>query len=469
MAHQAHNIPWNTFAANFDYIYQNPHCSGVTNLYPRFKPTQGQELNYFVEAFVRTIEEHSTCERRKYADEYARPSDDDVIVSDAVALKVAATMHRVRRALVRQRAPMKWMENVRDTRTLCQHPDEDREVEECTCPLPYRERKASAFNRSYQWNSCYEFFLDNEDGFFNLELTKALILYGDMEPILRAATLPDRDINKWWSVSQCQCSDYDVGWEHPPKMALQAYICLNVLYCKPELWDAASGGKTEQRDYRHTKCFQRMVRACTVTEMTSEIATFPHRQFLGIADDQFWSWPRIRKNCRWNHLGEGKELRKNYPFGKMPLEEFLALESIPEYQPHANDVRHVRWLLTEKGLPVELAMDIMEAADYTPKRRLDPPNDPFHPDNSDVLKKYLLHCWLTLIRCDMVAKASGDRIPWAKLVSHCVITLFSPPPHKDHKSYANNKRDFFKAEDMTEEEYSRQDINAQESRLCVFL
>jgi hypothetical protein len=80
--------------------------------------------------------------------------------------------------------------------------------------------------------------------------------------------------------------DYDAGWNMLYTLPLSAYLCLNIAYCFPESWDPAVG-RTDVKDYRHTKSYQIMLRDCTAPGTASEIVSYPHREFFGIAHDQF--------------------------------------------------------------------------------------------------------------------------------------------------------------------------------------
>lgn len=84
---------------------------------------------------------------------------------------------------------------------------------------------------------------------------------------------------------------------------------------------------------------------------------------------------------------EGKHV-----YGKLPFDEFLVLERPSEHEPAGSDVAIVRNVLCSKGLPVELALDIIEFADYTPTQGLNVSRDPFHPSNRDELHRYLKYC-----------------------------------------------------------------------------
>ncbi|KAL2372905.1 hypothetical protein RJZ57_002625 [Blastomyces gilchristii] len=51
MAHQAHNLPWNTLAAKF-----KTHATNGKQIYTLHKPGQAEQRTYFANAFEQTIE-----------------------------------------------------------------------------------------------------------------------------------------------------------------------------------------------------------------------------------------------------------------------------------------------------------------------------------------------------------------------------------------------------------------------------
>lgn len=82
--HQAHTIPWNSFASNFKFIRDNPHRTPrVTGLFPRNLPTQGRDLNHFSRVLAETIRTFSETERKKYGKSFKIPPS-GLIFSDAL-------------------------------------------------------------------------------------------------------------------------------------------------------------------------------------------------------------------------------------------------------------------------------------------------------------------------------------------------------------------------------------------------
>lgn len=171
MAHQPHNIPWSLLVSNLRWVSPTS-CRGGEDLHPRMNPTQGQEFTDFAEAFARNIEEHSACERKKYPDKYDPPEPTDEILDEATVKKISRNIHELE-----------------DYPTI---PDE--------------ERKAAAFLRKFIYSDdCMEFEKANQKGYVNLEVVMALLLYGEMDTILRACAHPDVGLRYWWYLPVCSC------------------------------------------------------------------------------------------------------------------------------------------------------------------------------------------------------------------------------------------------------------------------
>ncbi|KAK2751711.1 hypothetical protein FQN54_008934 [Arachnomyces sp. PD_36] len=65
--HLDHKIPWNTIASHFKFIRNNPHrIEHRTDLTPRDKDTQANDLNHFTRVLASTIRDFAKTERAKY-------------------------------------------------------------------------------------------------------------------------------------------------------------------------------------------------------------------------------------------------------------------------------------------------------------------------------------------------------------------------------------------------------------------
>jgi hypothetical protein len=200
------------------------------------------------------------------------------------------------------------------------------------------------------------------------------------------------------------------------------------------MWDPASASaQSERMDYRSTKLYQNTLATCTEGGMTA-LVTYPHRHFFGTGDDDPKSGAfQVANNAhwlRWSHLTDKSGRSKQGLYGIVPIAEFLSLgkaASQPHdfnimYQPSESDVSLVRGTLCKMGLPVELALDIMELAGYEPKK-LKVEHDPLHPENREELAKYLKYCWQLLVRCDIIATEAGRQIKWYDAVAKCMINF----------------------------------------------
>ncbi|EPS28347.1 hypothetical protein PDE_03293 [Penicillium oxalicum 114-2] len=423
MVHQSHNIPWRILASNLSWGTTKHRGDKVTNLHPRATESRGKQLTYFIKAFVGAIEEHSVSERQKYPSSFDPVEPSDILLSQATAQKIAPTVRKWRGYGFKGHCPS----------GVC-----NTTVEKvCRCaPIPDEERRVAAFLRPHGPRECYEFFRKNSDAFFNIEIVKTLLLYGEMDTLLRVCALPDVELAQWWQDAECQCEIPVLGWDQVCIKALRAYICLNTIDVLPELWDSMSGA-SESKDYRHSRFYQYTLRTCTGTGQLSEVSTYPHRLFFGIGDNQFQSQfhhPRIRRAhwLRWEtpstrYCGDMISFPQPNHYGKVPINEFLTLENkaYMGYQPSSSSITLVQSYLFKKGLPAELILKIMDLANYERRGRLSEPHGPFHAYNREELEKYLTYCWLTIVRCETMAKALGMKIPWEELIADCIVDFWA--------------------------------------------
>ncbi|KAJ6133914.1 hypothetical protein N7523_000236 [Penicillium sp. IBT 18751x] len=419
MAHQAHNIPWTILASNLRWARVSSGQHDAYDLHPCFKPDQAKNLTYFAKAFAGNVREHSKCERKKYS-HYKAPSATDMIIDDNTAAKIHCTICRWREACEEAGRLMFCGLNGRSCRS--------QKLSCCTCGvLPHEQRIASAFCRGFQSSPCIGFLPEQSAGYFNMEIVKTLVIHGYMEPILRACAYPNVAIGAWWNIDVCGCFSYELGWDQIYKKALMVYICLNTIFCFPELWDHASV-RTEQQDYRHTRLYQRMVIKATEPGDISHVVAYPHRQFFGINDpSQASSFTESREwQLLWGHYTDEYGSFKNV-YGKLSYDNLLEMRKLDACGAALPDTEQVLSILGSRGLPVELALDIMELADYSPKRKLNVAHDPFHPDNRKQLAQYLNYCWQLLVRCDMMANELGLNIDWEDTVTDCMGQLWEAP------------------------------------------
>ncbi|RHZ66342.1 uncharacterized protein CDV56_105338 [Aspergillus thermomutatus] len=467
MAHEEHNINWNILAANL--IHRSPSYPAadlVSNLYFRFKPTQGREIGSFIESFVRTLEKHTQCERRKYPDQYNPFTPDELILNDHVAEQIRPLASRWCKAY---NWPLK--DKIRETDGLCRHVDSESFA--CGCSLPYHERRGAAFQRSFHDNTCYEFFADNTEVFYNLQVLNALLVLGEMDTVLRLCAQPDNNLEESMLVQHCRCMSPDLGWDQVFEAALNIYLLLNILYCFPELWDSASRqarNKKRSDEYRATRMYQRTVKIWTHDGSESDVSRHPHRQFFGLEGhfgsrlhvSRGWDRPvlaQLREKVakdRWGrettpeHISELSLWDECFPYGKLPFEEFLACgkggAAGGQHQARsAADVARVEAYLRAKRLPQELVLQITACTEYIRSRsQLPVPHDPLHRRNRTQLRQHLDHCWQILVRCNMLARELGTKIDWEyRLVDSLDRMVSSPVGMNLYEREAHESGDFW--------------------------
>ncbi|KAF4442270.1 hypothetical protein FACUT_2087 [Fusarium acutatum] len=476
MAHNSEKLPWEALASVFELRRTNSCQHGAYNLHARIQPDSKTKLANFVQVFMQSIADDAAQQRKQYPEKYELPDENEVIISDETAAKIESTAWR-------WHPEEYWPDNDDDldifkqptAGKLCLHIEES---DKCGCVLPFRERKMSAFQRQQVPNDCYEFDTYNLESFRNLEVVKTLILHGEMDPILRSCAYRGSHLAKWWEHQECQCISATLGWRRICENGVKMYMILNLLQYFPETWDD-NGSPID--DYRKIKAYQQAVRWSTESGHKSDIATYPHRDLLGIEKNQFRCYPRPFDVPRWKHVmrfdqggferyqkgmtwladsdseldakpvnkyriksgndsdddseaessaessaeseeEDPEEVRNRfyrlefYPYGLMSYEDFLNFEKPMGFQPLPSDIKHVRWVLCQQGLPVELSDCILEYADYTPRGNLPVPEKPLHPRCRDELNRYLEHCWQLVVRCYMLGHELGDKMDIEALV-----------------------------------------------------
>lgn len=418
MAHQAHSIPWQTLADNLKYLHCSPRNHGVTNLYLRKTKDvqQVKELKYFVRGFVKALEDYSAVERRKYEAEPRVPEVDEMVVSDAAVGRMAKTVLRYKMGL--------------------SHGEDDSMVKIMPTSLdeilsPY-ERSPRRFIRDTETNEG-----DMYDGAREAcEQTKAMLMHGDMDGLLRLAAHPGVRFYRLWHEDD-YANAHGFGLHKLVKAALAAYICLNVTFLKPELYDEVSRervrfqGKEGQRtahestsevyNYRLTAAYQHVLLECTGMPYGygCDAHTYPHREFFGIPRGRFRNEYHDTAYGRWQkrHLGtQGPDALAHDAVRSMHI-------------PSRDEVPVVLELLGKKGLPTELGLQVMDMAEYRAVGRLAVRDDPLHAENAEELAKYLGYCWKLLVRVNILCGAGvhGQKKDWEAEVTNALWSLFDMP------------------------------------------
>lgn len=437
MAHQAHNIPWHLLANDLEYKEGIRNDRGPwTNLFPRLLPGQGERWNHFGRVFAKTILEHVTTERRKWPERYDRLNLDDILISDKTAKNIEPSV-------LRYRSDSGWHGSDFSSPPACpRHRRWSRNPSDpCNCGLSLEQR------RGRYWlvidDACYRNPTDT------LELLNTLILQNEMEPILRLATRP-HEIFIHRARAACFCTE-SRGWGVMMKEALQTYICLNILYCKPELWPSQQENlprSSDVKDYRRTAGYQQMLIDCTYRNADSQ--KYYHRDFYGYTGDEFEGHPRFQKTtavglkslgevraiCQWHSIHSRDVPLPRAKFNERNIWESSYSKRHPNdlgplpntYVPHGNDIEEVLKILCEEtSLPTELCLQVMKHANYErPRRQLPTQDDPLHPASSKELVEYLNQCWCVLVRCVMMAHEFEIEMEWDLnvMVADCIWDLW---------------------------------------------
>ncbi|KAJ4297975.1 hypothetical protein N0V90_005874 [Kalmusia sp. IMI 367209] len=426
MAHQAHNLPWQTLADHFKFVYQSRKYEGRTNLYPCFKPGQGKQLHHFARVFARVIDEFSASERKKYDEDLTPPTNDEIFISDTTKKRTAKTV--------------RWYKTYNETYRYSISKGDLELIEERKASHWIQHLGEREINTSYPSIDVYN----------TVELLKTLILHGEMEPLLRLAVHPKVSLQPTWYFP----------WEMPQfgladvkDSALLAYLCLNMLLLKPELYDNemrsakikeihmehSSPLSEESFDYRLAGCYHKMMLQCLRTRYRKyEVGSLPHREFFGIDVDMIETPPR-KQNA--------EEL-----VGLVSPMELLHPKHRTRYIPSAIDVSTTLAII-KKIFPTELALQILEFADYTAKRRVPVPNDPLHKANREELTKYLSYCWKLLVRINILIKANGGFIPWEYEVEEAIFNLWGVKYPKMRTSNYDNSNLYEKQDDIEGSRY----------------
>ncbi|RXG49722.1 hypothetical protein VDGE_00374 [Verticillium dahliae] len=431
--HQAHNLPWNVLASNFKHVAAH---RGVehTNLFPRFKQHQGKEIQYFINAFCSNVTAHTRVELRKFGDEPQPSPDADIstdtqsdVPPDAILL-TDETVERIKHSL-HGCAEIDWY-------------GDEPGLDWTTVPPRFRRAGAFFLGRGESGDGAVdgrEAWRSGPGAFVSLELFKLLLLHGDMATLRRIG----RDggpraraawVQGWERHYDAHGDQNACGWGFVPKLALKAYLCLNLLLCFPPLHD---GGPP--LDYRDTRCYQHTLRECCLTDPASTAAALPHQHFFGVPRGVYARYGYGPAPAA--HLTDQYPSRERarFPYGVLPFGDFIHLEGPVPHQPSVPDVLHVRWCLCRLGLPTELATEVMDFAGYVPLRRLPVAHDPFHKANREELRRYLNYCWTVIVRTDMLGSWLGYDVPWDRLVAEELMQLVGYGP-STQVAYAHGRR-----------------------------
>lgn len=355
------------------------------------------------------MDEHSTIERKKYSTEYSPPEHgDEIVIPDT-------TMTNIRNVV---------REYMKGYRRDSSEAEKD--------PISLIGRTMSTWISVSQNTDCHP----GDEDIFTDELLRTLILYDEMDVLFRIAAHPVVCLPKLWTQGGKFAFELG-GWglSELKEAALLAYVCLNVLHLKPELYDPKMREQMleeqtmrhvqtlppETYDYRLTSAYQQMLVFCTKTgDVYPHYGAhkIPHREFYGIPFGMYTA------KVRWHSPGN---YGHTVHYGVVSPPDLVDKNFPQKHVPSKGDIVLVQNLFRLFKLPTGIIQMILDMADYTPKGRLYTHSDPLHIDNVEELKKYLAYCWKLLVRVDMLMKANGTRLDWEYEVAEAIYKLFGIP------------------------------------------
>lgn len=128
------------------------------------------------------------------------------------------------------------------------------------------------------------------------DVVMALVGVGEVLPLLRLARWRAEGAERSVSMGLWTCGGAggnmggrEYGWSNVAVAALEAYVFLNVVYVREELW----AGRCEGRDYRDDGAFARVLVDCTGGGAWG----IPHREFFGGAFFGGEGRAEIKRRC----------------------------------------------------------------------------------------------------------------------------------------------------------------------------
>ncbi|GME38799.1 uncharacterized protein K452DRAFT_360695 [Neofusicoccum parvum] len=242
MAHLAHALPWTTLSTSLLATKHGPRGTPdrITVLSPDPSPAAQKQRRHFTRAFVRTLAAFSATERRKHlADPLATappsPSTEDQADADDPAIFADTTAAALQRHLASPHA----------------HASLD----------SLSPRRGAA--RASGWAPL--------GGYADprAELVMAMVAAGEVLPLLRLARWRAPGEQRSQLAGLWSYPGANPGWSNVAVAALEAYLFLNVVFLREELWMVHEGeggegkGRGFQRDYRDDGAFRSMLSDCT--------------------------------------------------------------------------------------------------------------------------------------------------------------------------------------------------------------
>lgn len=353
---------------------------------------------------------------------------DEVVIAEPVATSIVYTVSRWRtiecdeRLLLLKRNPPIPGSLIQTG--LCTH---DGQNFQCGCALPVDRRKVEAFSQRFHCCAsplCYKV----NQRTYSIGLLETLILHGEMKTALRICKSAKAGVSQWQEWRQKDGNVQHAGWLRLMRLALHAYVVLNVLYTLCRNSDPA----TEEeilRKYRNTGWYQNLLLSCVDTKRGMFVPSLPHRDFLGLG-------VKTKNLARDDEDEDGvRALSSDSSLSMVTFEQFMSeCEDIDSDQ-SINCFNELCEILRAKGLPNEVTNIIIGFLYEVPWNTAGV-DDPLAPRNHTALKQYLDYCWTVVVRCFAVSSLFRVRLsPQSELsaVLYGLNRFQLPVPQHRHK------------------------------------
>lgn len=331
----------------------------------------------------------------EYATDNPHCPPDEVVIPDAIATNIVYSVARWRtvecdeRVLIVKLNPP--VPGPRVQTGLCTHHGEGFR---CGCALPIDRRKIEGF--SSRFHACATPLCPkNSRGTYSIGLLENLILHGEMGAVITICRNAKHGIAKWRDLRQEGSTVHHAGWLRLMRLALQAYVVLNVLYTFSNNCDPAIEEKI-LLNYRSTGWYQKLLLSCLETERGMFVPSLPHRDFLGLG-------LKTKKRSQEGGDEESKGILLSDPYlGKVTFEQFMSECDDIDAAHNIDCFGEVRVIMRARGLPSEITNMIIAFLCQTPwsTAGLD---DPLARKNRAALRQYLKYCWTIVVRCFTVS------------------------------------------------------------------
>lgn len=378
------------------------------------------DLMDFVELFRSQLLDQRDQLLAEYSADNSNCPPDEVAIPDRVAANIVYTVARWRtvecdeRLLITQLNPP--VPGSRVQTGLCIHHGKGFR---CGCALPIDRRKIESFSARFHGCStplCFK----NSRGTCSIGVLETLILHGEMGAVIRICRNAKDGIMTWRHLRQEGSTVHHAGWLRLMRLALRAYVVLNVLHtlsnsCGPAIEEEVL------RSYRNMAWYQSLLLSSLETERGMFVPSLPHRDFLGLGI-------KTKKLPRENEDEDSERvLLSDAYLGKVTFQQFMSECEDIDAAHNMDCFMEVRMIMKAKGLPSEITNMIIELLHEVPWSTAGV-DDPLARRNRAALRQYLRYCWTIVVRCFAVSSIMRTKLFAENELSRVLYELNRPHP-----------------------------------------